>query len=231
MAVVECIRIFRPRCKMIISFNYCLWSQQDPRPILGYIRPLLWQPRWAGWATRCPCRRRMAELLAFLGITDAASWRRWMLENHPDKGGDSEKFARVLNAVKSTGKFKDVPSPPSGPSAAPSASRSAPPPADDPVKAAFKAAMARFLAPRPVVNQCEAVNATTKVRCRMSRLRTDPRYCVQHADEDARAQARALRAQEHVAVQVRKAKRARTKLAAATALQETVASALRVQVE
>lgn len=39
------------------------------------------------------------KLLAEHGITDAKSWRRWALKNHPDKGGDSALFAEVSNCV------------------------------------------------------------------------------------------------------------------------------------
>ena len=39
------------------------------------------------------------ELLAAHGVTDMKSWRKFALKHHPDKGGDSELFARVSNCV------------------------------------------------------------------------------------------------------------------------------------
>lgn len=40
----------------------------------------------------------MAELLEYLDIVDRQSWRAWMLENHPDKGGNNDKFVLVKAA-------------------------------------------------------------------------------------------------------------------------------------
>lgn len=40
----------------------------------------------------------MSDLLDFLGITDENTWRQWVLKNHPDKGGDNDKFVKVKAA-------------------------------------------------------------------------------------------------------------------------------------
>ena len=40
------------------------------------------------------------ELLKFCGITDDKTWRQWAQLNHPDKGGDSAKFALVMDAYQ-----------------------------------------------------------------------------------------------------------------------------------
>lgn len=40
------------------------------------------------------------ELLEFCGIKDAPSWKAWALKNHPDRGGDREKFVLVKSAYE-----------------------------------------------------------------------------------------------------------------------------------
>lgn len=40
------------------------------------------------------------ELLEFCDITDKETYRKWILKNHPDKGGDSKRFSLVMEAYK-----------------------------------------------------------------------------------------------------------------------------------
>lgn len=40
------------------------------------------------------------ELLKFCEITDASSFRKWAVKNHPDKGGDHDKFVMVKQAYE-----------------------------------------------------------------------------------------------------------------------------------
>ncbi len=42
----------------------------------------------------------MASLLAKYKITDKASWKAFLLHNHPDKGGNPEVFVAVKNAYE-----------------------------------------------------------------------------------------------------------------------------------
>jgi hypothetical protein len=42
----------------------------------------------------------MASLLAKYKITDKASWKAFLLKNHPDKGGDPAIFVAVKNAYE-----------------------------------------------------------------------------------------------------------------------------------
>lgn len=42
-------------------------------------------------------KKKMSDLLRKHNISDRATWRKWILKNHPDKGGDSETFAIVKN--------------------------------------------------------------------------------------------------------------------------------------
>ena len=48
------------------------------------------------------------ELLAYCRITDRKSWLDWALRNHPDKGGDAEKFAMVKNAYEQAHAERDA---------------------------------------------------------------------------------------------------------------------------
>jgi hypothetical protein len=43
---------------------------------------------------------QMTELLKFLDIHDAPSFRNWSLFNHPDRGGSHDKFVLVIEAYK-----------------------------------------------------------------------------------------------------------------------------------
>ena len=43
----------------------------------------------------------MTTELARLGITDKSTWNKWMLLNHPDKGGDNILFVKTMKLYKS----------------------------------------------------------------------------------------------------------------------------------
>lgn len=53
------------------------------------------------------------ELLNFCGIKDSSSFKQWASKNHPDKGGDTDKFVLVREAYE---KYIQSPSPSSQPS-------------------------------------------------------------------------------------------------------------------
>lgn len=64
-------------------------------------------------------------LLQKHGITDKKSWYKWILKNHPDKGGDHETFTLVKNDyekyIRDGHKYHATPPPPSQGSAPPPA--------------------------------------------------------------------------------------------------------------
>ena len=150
-----------------------------------------------------------------LGITDKASWHRWLKNNHPDKNPDTKAraFAEVWNAVAAVGLDGDE--------------RGAPAPAAAAAATAFdgRTAWDRDAAADLGPRRCEFVFPAGH-RCSAAKLRTCQHFCRAHAGPEARKAAAGLAMQDHVEVAVRKAERAAAKLRAKEELQARVRAAV-----
>jgi hypothetical protein len=152
-------------------------------------------------------------LLAYLGITDKASWHRWLKDNHPDKNPDTkaEAFAQVLNAVAAVG--LDAGAARGAPAAAAATTFD--------WRGAWDRGAAADLGPR----RCEFVLPAGH-RCSAAKLRICQHFCRAHAGPEARKAAAERAMQDHVEVAVRKAERAAGKLRAKEELQARVRAAV-----
>jgi hypothetical protein len=158
----------------------------------------------------------MAELLAFLGIKDRATWHAWAKANHPDHGGDSERFARAKNAydahlAKLHGGTSSGPRASNPPAAAPYARWGPPPPPRAhpfPPPYPERRPRPRSLfceAPCKSGGQCSKPKTAGTKFCSVHVLEHDPAGAAR-ADAERQQQAveRALRAEERAAAAVKR---------------------------